>query len=384
MNKHGKIVIEPQFQQAYDFKEGLATVFLHDGSSGIDVAYIDKSGKIIWQEDERNGYSNGLGDFNNGLLMISHYKNYIHKYGFVNRKGKIVIPPFFEKAWEFHEGMSRVCLLTKPLSSEEEKENSVSKLDQRKRERWGFINTKGELVVPFKYNEVGDFSEGFAHVVEADESEINSDFIFLEHGKHGFIDKKGDVVIPLIYEDAQRFSEGLAPVKLKGKWGFINKKWEIIIPASFDMVEPFHNGMAMVRKTEEETFKEKYGFINKNGKLTIPYKYDFAMDFENGRACVEVNDKCGCINTKGKWLIEPVFDGLIFFSEGIGVTELEKKYGFIDTLGNWIVMPNFQDARSFNNGLAAVVFKGYYYNPEHYTELGYINKKGEYVWKPQW
>ena len=203
-------------------------------------------------------------------------------------------------------------------------------------------------------------------------------------GYQYYIDKTGKEIIPIKYDGAKLFSEDLLGVNLKGKWGFINKKWEIIIPASFDMVEPFHNGMAMVRKTEEETFKEKYGFINKNGKLTIPYKYDFAMDFENGRACVEVNDKCGCINTKGKWLIEPVFDGLIFFSEGIGVTELEKKYGFIDTLGNWIVMPNFQDARSFNNGLAAVVFKGYYYNPEHYTELGYINKKGEYVWKPQW
>jgi translation initiation factor 6 (eIF-6) len=60
------------------------------------------------------------------------------------------------------------------------------------------------------------FREGLAGV------EIN--------GKYGFIDTKGNLVIPPVYDDAWHFSEGLARVEINGKWGYIDKRniqyWE--------------------------------------------------------------------------------------------------------------------------------------------------------------
>ncbi|MFZ5552612.1 MAG: WG repeat-containing protein [Bacteroidota bacterium] len=383
IDKNGKMIIEPQFEQAYDFEEGIAMVFFYAGRTATEVGYIDKKGNIIWKEDDLTGYQSTIGDFRDGLLPYIYYENYIHKHGYINRKGKIVIPAFFDGAGNFSEGMARVCMHYPEITSEEEKNNLITGVEKKKRERWGFINTKGELVVPFKYNEVYDFKNGYAHVLKIEESKITDQYVIMNGGRHGFIDKTGWPVIPLIYEDVQDFSEGLAPVKWKGKWGFINEKGEMIIPPAFDMAAPFLNGMAMVGKTDAD-FNEKYGYINKKGTLVIPFRYDYAMDFENGMACVSMGEKNGCINTNGEWVIEPRFDGLIFFSEGIGLTGFDGKYGFIDTTGLWIAQPIFSDARVFKNGLAPVLFNGYYGHPEKYTELGYINREGKYVWEPQW
>ena len=66
------------------------------------------------------------------------------KYGFINKKGKIIIPPKFDwYAWDgFKGGLASVFLNRK----------------------YGFINKKGELVIPFKFTRAFSFSEGLAIV----------------------------------------------------------------------------------------------------------------------------------------------------------------------------------------------------------------------------
>ena len=40
---------------------------------------------------------------------------------------------------------------------------------------------------------------------------------------YGFVDQQGEVVIPLKYDEAGEFHKGLVKVELKGKWGYIDK-----------------------------------------------------------------------------------------------------------------------------------------------------------------
>lgn len=75
------------------------------------------------------------------------------KWGYINICGEFVIKPQFDCAFEFSEGMARVCVGDKE----------------------GFINTKGELVINPQYDNLGDFSEGLA---------------LAENDLFGFIDKK--------------------------------------------------------------------------------------------------------------------------------------------------------------------------------------------------
>ena len=92
-----------------------------------------------------------------------------------------------------------------------------------------------------------------------------------QNGKYGFIDKKGKVVVPFQFDDtAYSFSDGLTYVKREGKYGFIDKKGKVIIPFQFDDAESFSDGLAKVRQND------KYGFVDKEGKVVVPFLFDAA------------------------------------------------------------------------------------------------------------
>jgi hypothetical protein len=47
IDKHGKIVIKPQFDDAHDFSDGLASIRIRDRKPFGKWGYIDKQGKIV-------------------------------------------------------------------------------------------------------------------------------------------------------------------------------------------------------------------------------------------------------------------------------------------------------------------------------------------------
>ena len=116
-----------------------------------------------------------------------------------------------------------------------------------------------------KYEKLGSFSEGLAAV--------------MRDGKWGYINTKGEEVIPCQfpnpYEDyiASPFSEGLALVQKDGKWGFVNTEGVEVIPISIDAeaVGKFSEGLAFVYKDNENFF-----VIDKEGKTVFSGKCDFS------------------------------------------------------------------------------------------------------------
>ena len=64
---------------------------------------------------------------------------------------------------------------------------------------------------------------------------------------YGYIDKNGKEVIPFKYEEAYNFSEGLAAVRKNYKWGFINKRGKNVTAFKYDIVESLCEGIACVR-----------------------------------------------------------------------------------------------------------------------------------------
>lgn len=57
--------------------------------------------------------------------------------------------------------------------------------------RYGYINKKGDLVIPFNYDKAKPFENGFAYVEK--------------NGKSGYIDKNGKIVVPLEYDIDEYF-----------------------------------------------------------------------------------------------------------------------------------------------------------------------------------
>lgn len=87
--------------------------------------------------------------------------------------------------------------------------------------------------------------------------------VYGKNGKMGYINKKGKVVIPIKYDEAYIFQEGMAWVKIKGKYGFIDTNGRGIIKVKYDYASSFYNGLAYVEKNG------KAYYINKKGKIVI-------------------------------------------------------------------------------------------------------------------
>ena len=68
-----------------------------------------------------------------------------------------------------------------------------------------------------------------------------------EQLQFGFVDEKGEEVIPCQWKLAKDFSGGLAPVKNEqDKWGYIDKTGKVVIPYQFKDAESFDGGWAHI------------------------------------------------------------------------------------------------------------------------------------------
>ncbi|MDX2003044.1 MAG: WG repeat-containing protein [Chitinophagales bacterium] len=180
------------------------------------------------------------------------------KYGYINRRGKLVIDTLYDEADLFHNGLAIVM-----------KGNCGETSTTCK---WGFINVHGEIVVPMEYDDAFIFSNGLAMVRKHDEG-------------YGYVNSTGKVVIPLQFNDATSFSEGLAAVKQDSLWGFIDTLGNMVIPFTFKKAGPFGQGLAPVAT------KNLWGYIDITGKIVLPEKHEFANPFKNGIAKVLVKEK---------------------------------------------------------------------------------------------
>src|SRR5665647_1669726 len=64
--------------------------------------------------------------------------------------------------------------------------------------KYGFVDTKGNVIMDFVIDDIGDFEDGMAKFRMGD--------------KYGFISKQGKIIIPCQYENATSFAEGFAKV----------------------------------------------------------------------------------------------------------------------------------------------------------------------------
>lgn len=98
--------------------------------------------------------------------------------------------------------------------------------------------------------------------------------VFDIEGNCGFINIRGEIMIPAIYDNADNFSEGLANVKLGNVWGYIDINGNWVIKPIYESAKPFKNGYARVE------LGRKWGLINKLGKWIIEPEYARLWEFQ--------------------------------------------------------------------------------------------------------
>ena len=85
-----------------------------------------------------------------------------------------------------------------------------------------------------QYDYTDDFSCGLAKVTKA--------------GKSGYVNNKGELIVPLIYDEAMAFREGKAAVRSGDKWGFLDSTGKIVEELLLEDAGCFRDSLAVVKK----------------------------------------------------------------------------------------------------------------------------------------
>jgi hypothetical protein len=148
-----------------------------------------------------------------------------------------------------------------------------------------------------------------------------------KNGKFGFVDARGRLHIPNRYEGIAPFSEGLAAVKILSKWGFINASDKIVINPSYTSVTSFDNGIAIVERAGVK------GLINRNGDILLAPRYDNIQPLTKQLFSITHKQLKGLVDAKGNVLIEPRFDELEDLNNGYVLVKRDGKYGVLTLEG---------------------------------------------------
>jgi len=351
----------------------------------------------------------GFVDFSNNQIIENKFDN-AHcfqlgfasvavgdKWGIINRKGEFIVDPIYDYAGNFGlEGVAGII-----------KDNKIA-----------LVDTNGKFITPFKYYfersfmfhpDYPVFVNGLLSVIEADSYEL------LHLGKMGFINSKGEMVIPPVFHPGPGFFiDGMATVHLDGEiividtlgkillrpsgiergllyfddgysifegedgvMGIMKIDGEIIFKGKYANINYFSEGFASVQLTIDEN-GEKSVFIDTNGNFVFDKTFGSVHEFNEGYASVEINGKWGYIDQTGAFVIEPQFDEAWNFFDGLAIVALKNgkqtKYGYIDTTGKFVLEPIYNAAYPFEYGLAPVMIG---------NKFGYIDSQGKIVIKPK-
>ena len=233
---------------------------------------------------------------------------------------------------------------------------------------WGYISAEGVVLIPYKYQQAENFSEGLARVL-TDEgkyayidksgnvafvSEYDYSFTvsggavcIVKDGLYGYCDTAGSIIIHPQFESGFDFCEGLAAVKFGGKWGYISTGGGYVVKPAYTHASDFKNGYAVC------TTSSGYGIIDKSGKKLSSFTFDYIGENDSeGRFPAKSGDKCGYINAKGEWLLKVDYDFCYTFTNGIARVYKDGLWGYIDEQGEEIVAPVFFDCGEYRNGRA--------------------------------
>lgn len=311
---NGRTIIEPSFMKCSDFSNcGVALVF-YTTSNECDL--ININGQIIQTESKEFEYKHSTISTLNGFISISNN----NKYGFLNSRGQIAIPMKYNKATDFNENFAIV-----------EKES-----------KFYVIDTNGvEILINIpKIIDFDIFSEGLARIKNGD-----TNFVY--------INTKGNIVFSIQAYDCSNFNYGLASsMSIDKKAGFIDKLGNWKINPQFERAHNFdiESGMALVKLNKEWVYVDSLGNI-----LNIE-SYGNKDDFSNGLVRGFVFDKnseisstlVGFKNNKGEWVIDPIFENARPFKYGYAAVRYGGKWGFIDKTGKWIIKPTYGHVGNVN------------------------------------
>jgi len=270
------------------------------------IFYNKKFNHIISFSQQRLEFENGI------AKVYVHYDDYDSDLeGYINKKGEIVIPVEYYKIRKF---VGDIAIA-----------NSIHYSDLRSN-MWGAIDKDGKQVIPFIFKEIEDFNERGYTIAR-----------FADLDCYGVINLKGETIIPAIYNEITAIKDlyicYLRKEHTTNKFvsGVLNERNEIVIPFIYSCIIHIKNFHFIVKNEKE------YYIIDIDHKILTSDVYDYLEIIEDEYLICWKNRKCGLIKMDGTIIIPIQFEyRQILANKNIYVT-LQNKNGVIDKYGKIIV-----------------------------------------------
>lgn len=134
-----------------------------------------------------------------------------------------------------------------------------------------------------------------------------------EDGKWGYINVKGEVVVPAIYEVVGDFHDGLAPVRLDNEYGYIDSTGALIVPFQFEFADNFAFGHARVLQ------QGAYYLIDNQGNVILDLEFDQIKSRMNNPYTLNVGGvdfkSWGAINLQKELILDTVWSNVRWVGE---------------------------------------------------------------------
>ncbi len=294
----GKLLLPAQF----DTIESLASAYARNQQliEVYRVGIADKSGKLKW--------------------------------GLISTRGEIKLYYDFDRIEPFQNGLAWV----------------------RKGKKWGQVNARGEMVVPFQLESKGspeNFYKGYAIVEQG--------------GKKALITQRGRIVMPFEYDDLNYPLEGYILFQQAGRWGVADDSGRVRLPAQWEAIEYQTGGYFRVQQNR------LWGLAHVDRQLVLPPRYervrytgrqliwafqngfwgafgldgqprqDFKIDYfepcPEGNYLVQRNSRWGLVSDEGYLVQDYVHQRLDCAEGGYAHIRRDQKLGLIDVRGRLII-----------------------------------------------
>ncbi|MBC7921508.1 MAG: WG repeat-containing protein [Ferruginibacter sp.] len=220
-NQHGQEIIPIQ----YDYLSGFGADSMITVRVGDRQGLINTRGRLILRPGAQFRELQVMHEERAGVKIN-------HKYGFIDKEGRLRIANRYEGITPFAEGMAGIRIQGK----------------------WGFIDKKEQLRVQPLYDEVRPFRNGVAMV---------------RKGKHwGFTDRNGREVIAPQYDSLRVLPSGRCLITKNGKQGLINEQGKQLFIPKYDYLKDLDNGFLILG------IKNKLGLYNLGNYDVVSISYD--------------------------------------------------------------------------------------------------------------
>ncbi len=325
INIDGVLVVPPQFKEAYQSTCGIAV-----GVNDKGTFYLDYQGNILFSTKSTDAYARRFSDDLVAKCINTNQDD--KRWGYVDKKGAWVIEPIYKIAGDFSEGLASVSYSNyddrfyidksnTPVFEGKKYngtkfQNGYAQVWQRNIEEiWvkreygmervspsagGFINKKGELVIPYVIKTLTVYSDGLLCFNYFDLDKILKE----DKSYFGYMNIEQEVIIEPQYWLAYDFHEGLAVVSNDGiNYGMINKKNEYVLSPEYKFLGEFSEGLIGFSKDGKN-----YGFMDRDGEIKIPAIFSFALSFDGSLAYINKDGIPGYVNKEGRYFLASDYD----------------------------------------------------------------------------